>query len=77
MSDTIGNNNLLFFLFSEGTPRIQHRGGLVTGKFPCASPVLGAGQEEVGVVGYIVPRNQTVLCPRMRILHKIWKVQKL
>lgn len=49
MSDTLGDNNLLFFLFSEGPSRIQHRGGLVTGRCRFVSPVLDAGQEEVGV----------------------------
>lgn len=59
------------FFFLRGLPGFNIEVALSLVSFPVQSPVLGAGQEEVGVVGYIVPRNQTVLCPLMRILHKI------
>lgn len=45
MSNIIGNNHLLSFLLSKGLSGIQQRGGPVTGKCPCVSPVLGAGQK--------------------------------
>lgn len=54
IADVIGNNNLVF-LFSKGPSGPQHRDGLVTDKCPCASPALGAVQEEVGVGGLYCP----------------------
>lgn len=51
MSDISDINHLIFLLPSQVTARPQHRGVPITDKHPYASPVLGAGQEEVEVGG--------------------------
>lgn len=50
MPDIISINDLPSLFLLTGQLGLDTEGGPIADTYPCASPVLGAGQEEAGVV---------------------------